>query len=103
MTKYFNAFNVFECGRNLLNILDVSYEGVCITTPKEEYFTDILDSLIEHSCCHDTPLSSKNLRESVIRVMEDKENDAKCNVNNVTMDNLFQSPVIINAQKNMQT
>ena len=31
--------------------------------------------------------------------MEDEEKDAKRNVNNVTTDTLFQSPVTVNAQK----
>ena len=31
MPKYFNAFNVFECGRNILDILDVSYERACMS------------------------------------------------------------------------
>ena len=31
--------------------------------------------------------------------MEEEEKDAKRNVNNITTDNLFQSPVTINAQK----
>ena len=32
VTDYFNAFNVFECGRNTLDILDVSYERACMAT-----------------------------------------------------------------------
>ena len=28
-------FNMIECGRNILNRLDVIYEGVCMATPKE--------------------------------------------------------------------
>ena len=58
----------------------------------------MLDSLIEHNCCHGTPMSNKNLRETVIRVMEDEEKYAERNVNNVTTDTFFQSPVTINAQ-----
>ena len=66
--EYFNAFNIFKCGRNILDRLDVSYERACITTPKEEYFTEMLDHLIEHNCCHGTQMSNKNLREVVIIV-----------------------------------
>ena len=58
--NYFNAFNIFERGRKLLDRLDVSYDRACMATPKEEYFTEILDSLIKHNCRHGTPLSSKN-------------------------------------------
>ena len=28
-------FNIFECGRNILDRLDVTYERACISTPKE--------------------------------------------------------------------
>ena len=30
MPDYFNAFNVLECGRNILDRLDVSYERACM-------------------------------------------------------------------------
>ena len=33
---YFNVFNVFECGRKLLDKLDVSYERAYMATPKEK-------------------------------------------------------------------
>ena len=42
VTKYFNAFNVFECRRNILGRLDVSYERACmeiqLTISDSEYF-----------------------------------------------------------------
>ena len=99
MPNYFNAFNVFECGRELLDRLEVSYERACMATPKEEYFTEMLDHLIRHNQCHGTPMSNKKLQEAVIRVMEDEEKYAKHNINKIIMDTLFQSPATINAQK----
>ena len=44
-------------------------------------------------------MSNDKLWEEVIRVMEYKEKDYECNVNNVTTDTLFQSPFTVNAQK----
>ena len=78
--------------------LDVSYERACMATPKEEYFTEMLDHLIEHNIFHGTPMSNEKLREAVIRVVADEEKNAKRNVNNVTTDTLFQSSVTVNAQ-----
>ena len=92
MPNYFNAFNIFECRRNILERLEVSYKRACMATPKERYFTEMLDSLIEHNRRHFTPLSSKKLRKAVIRVMEDEEKYAKHYVNNITTDTLFRSP-----------
>ena len=67
--NYFNTFNVFECRRNILYTLDLEYERAFMANPKEEYFTEILDNLNKHNRCHGKLLSSKNLREAVIRVM----------------------------------
>ena len=56
-----------------------------------------MHSAIEHNRRHGTPLISKKLWESVIRIMEYEGKNAERNVNNVTTDNLFQSPVTINS------
>ena len=99
MPNYFNAFNIFECGRNVLDRIDVSYERACMATPREELFMEMLNSLLENNHRHGTPLSSKNLQEAVSRVMEEEEKYYERNANNITTDNFFQSPVTINAQK----
>ena len=44
--NYFNAFNVFKCGREILDRLEVSYERSCMATEIEIYFTKMLDSLL---------------------------------------------------------
>ena len=54
--NYFNAFNIFECGSKMLDRLDVSYKRACMATPKEKYFTDMLDHLNKHNCRHGRPL-----------------------------------------------
>ena len=30
VTNYFNAFNIFQCGRNIFDRLDMSYERACM-------------------------------------------------------------------------
>ena len=42
-------------------------------TSKEEYFTEMLARVIKHNHHHDTPMYNENLREAVIRVIEDEE------------------------------
>ena len=44
-------------------------------------------------------MSIKKLGESVIRFIDEEEEDAKINFNNVTTDTSFKCPVAINAQK----
>ena len=102
MQNYFNAFNIFKCGKKLLDRLDVSYERACMATEIKVYFAKILDYLLDNYERHGTPLSSKNIQETVNKVVagtEEEEKDAKNNVKNITMDTLFQSPVTINPQK----
>ena len=69
---------------------------------REEYYTKMLDSPLDHNDRHGTSLSSKKLQEAVSIVMaetEEEEKYAKRNVNNVTMDHLYQYPVTINIQR----
>ena len=69
---------------------------------REVYYTKMSDSLPDHNDRHGTPLSSKNLQEAVSRVMAETEEEKKYdkrNVNNVTMDTLYQYPVTINIQR----
>ena len=35
LPSYFNASKILECGRRILDRLDVSYERACMATPKE--------------------------------------------------------------------
>ena len=98
LPSYFNASKILECGRRILDRLDMSYEITCMATQRAEYFTKMLYYLLEHKHRHNTPLSSKNLQEAVRRVTEEEEKYAKRNVNNVTTFTLFQSPIAINAQ-----
>ena len=80
--NYFNVFNVFKWGRNLLDRLDVSYERAYRAIPKEKYFTEMLDYQNDYNGCH-----SEKLQDSVIGLIGEEEEDAQNNVNNVTMMN----------------
>ena len=77
MTNCFNVSNVFECGRNNP---DVSCERACMATEDNEYFSDIIDTLKRYQYFHGQRLSSKNLRESVIRVMDEEEEEIEHNI-----------------------
>ena len=92
----FNVSNVFECGRNNT---DVSYERVYLATEVNEYFTGILDHMNEYQDRHSQILSSKNTKEAVLHVMEQQEEEIERNINNITCDTSFQSPVTMNVQK----
>ena len=77
MTNYFNVSNVFECGRNNPNVL---CEITCMATEDNEYFSDILDTLTEHQDRHGQRFSSKKLKEAVLHVMDEEEEEIKRNI-----------------------
>ena len=74
VTNYFNVSIVFECGRNNPG---VSCERACMATGYNEYFTDVLDTLNEYQDRHDQSLSSKKLKEALLCVMGEEEEEIK--------------------------
>ena len=39
-------FNIFDCGRNILDRLDVMYQQALMATPKDKYYNASLDTLV---------------------------------------------------------
>ena len=70
MPYNFNVSDIFECKRNNPDVL---FERAYMATERDEYFTDMLDHLNEYNNFHGQILSSKNLKEAVLRVMEEEE------------------------------
>ena len=42
-------FNIFDCGGDLLNGLDVTYEQACMSITKEKYYTKMLETLVDYN------------------------------------------------------
>ena len=59
------CFNVFECGRNILDRIDVTYKRAFMANPQEKYYTRLLDNLVETNNCNDETLSNENLQQAV--------------------------------------
>ena len=70
-----------------------------MATERDEYFAEMLDHLNKYDDSHGQRLSSKNLKEAVIWFMEEKEEEIKCNINNITCYTSFQSLIAMNVQK----
>ena len=62
-------FNIFECDRNIFNTLDVTYERACMATQIEEYYTNLLENIIDHNDRHNAPLSNEKLQELVSAII----------------------------------
>ena len=57
MTKEVKSyFNIFECGRNLLDRLDVKYQRAFMATPQDKYYTKMLENLVKINNQNGEPL-----------------------------------------------
>ena len=93
--------NIFKCGKNILNRLEVTYEQACMSTLRYKYHQKILETLVDEDDCNNAPLSNEKFRKersTVISEMEAEESKIILDTNNVTMDNFCQSPVTANTQ-----
>ena len=70
-----------------------------MATEGNEYSRDFFDNLNGYQDLHGQRLSSKNLKEVVLRVMEQQEEEIKRNINNIICDTSFESLVNMNLQK----
>ena len=75
-------FNIFECGKNILNILDMTYERACMATPRDKYYGKMLETIVDYT---NAPLSNEKLRQEMHTDMEKRKR------NNVTK---FRVPIM---------
>ena len=66
-------FNIFECGRNLLDRLDVTYERACMYTPKEKYHEKMLETLVDDNNRNGALFSNEKLRQEFSKLIEETE------------------------------
>ena len=68
-----NYFNTFECGRNLLDIIDVTYQQAFMATLEEKYYNAFLDTLVKDNNNKGKPLFNEKIQQSVSIVIEETE------------------------------
>ena len=71
--KLKSYFKIYECGRNLLDRLDVMYQRAFMDTPKYKYYNAFLDTLIKDNDLRGEPLSNENIEKVVGKVIEETE------------------------------
>ena len=75
-------FNIFECGKNILNKIDATCKRACIATSREKYYTKIYDTLIGHNDRNNASLSNENIQDAIHKVITEEESDS----HNITLD-----------------
>ena len=106
-------FNIFECGRNLLDQLDVMYQrvftasaaaspvqkGLYQISPARERYYDIMADHIEEK--NVGTIEKEELRKAIAHVKSEDEAEHERNIDNMIQEDDYKSPGKINMQ-NMQ-
>ena len=71
--KVKSYFNIYKCGRNLLDQIYVTYEQACMATSKEKYYNVLLYTLIKDNNIRGEPLFNENIQNAVGKVIEETE------------------------------
>ena len=91
--KLTSYFNIFECGRNLLDRIEVTYQRAFMATPAEnKYYKETLKSIIKANN-KGGKLCNEKLRQAVIYSREELNIEHERNINNITCDDLYQYPM----------
>ena len=80
-------FNILECGSNILDILDVTYEQACMATTKYIYYEKFLKTLLDDNNRNGAPFSNENQH-----IHGKTEAEIERNINEITMNTSFLSP-----------
>ena len=85
------CFNIFECGRNLLDQLDVTYQREFMAKPAEdEYYKEMIKSLIKANN-ESGKLCNENIQLAVFDLRAQLNGEHEHNINNISCDDLYQS------------
>ena len=82
-------FNIFGCGRNLLDRLYVKYQLAFMATQQDKYYTSMLENLVKINNHNGEPLFNEKLRQPVSDVREETDAEHKRNINKITCNTSF--------------
>ena len=51
------------------------YERACMATPREKYYTKILETLVDYNDRNNAPLSNEKLQKAISKFMEETEEE----------------------------
>ena len=93
MTKKLKSyFTIYECGRNLLDQLGVTYQQAFMATPAEdEYYKEMTKILIKANI-EGGKLCNENIRQAVIDLRAELNGEHEHDINNISCDDLYQYP-----------
>ena len=62
-------FNIFKCGKNILNRIDATCERLCMANYRDKHYTELLRTITDFNNRNDAPLSNGNIKEAINKVI----------------------------------
>ena len=88
--KVTSYFNIFECGRNILDQLDVTYQRAVMATPAEyEYYKEMMKSIIKGNN-EGGKLCNDKIQQAVIDLRAELNVEYESNINNISCNDFYQ-------------
>ena len=92
--KVTSYFNIFECVRNLLDQLDVTYQRAFMATSAQyEYYKEMTKSLIKVNIRSDGKICNEKIQRAVIDLRAELDLEHERNINNITFEDVYTSPM----------
>ena len=92
--KVTSYFNIFECGRNILDQLDVMYQQAFMaTSAQDEYYREMTKSLIKANIGRYGKICNEKIHREVIDLRAEVDLEHERNINNITSEDVYQSPM----------
>ena len=95
-------FNIFECGRNLLDQLDITYQRAFIASPvqegyytspaRERYYDQLTKCVINSNAISDRTINNDKLNQEITDLKSEEEAGHELNINNMTQVDEYKSP-----------
>ena len=101
--KVTSYFNIFECGRNILDQLEVMYQWAFMATPisegfyfpspaRERYYDKMAESFIKSKVGSDGTINNYDLNKETTQLESEKKSENERNILDMTQVDEYKSP-----------
>ena len=87
-------FNISECGRNILDQLEVTYQQAFMaTSAQKEYCKEMTKSLIKANIGSDGKICNEKIHRAFIDLRSELDLEHERSINNITSEDVYTSPM----------
>ena len=92
--KVTSYFNIFKCGRNILDQLDVpNQQAFMATSAQDEYYKDMLKILIKANIRSDGKICNEKIQQALFYLRAELNLEHERSINNITCEDVYTCPM----------